>query len=270
MASNQLSAERLVFQRTTQRRPGRLCDRCRTCPQFSVTCVVFRLEQIGAPVDQRKPRSRVTRVGGRSDDADLRTWGRLFMTNKRIVRARIAAAVAGIGVVATRVTAPHLFALSFLLAWGAQAIAQAPQNVPVPAPPSVSPSAEVLKNWRHGMVRASPPQTECFTASYPDIQWQEVPCGAAPTVPNVNGGPVAEAMTGSDISTAVGSFDSVSGVTSVTSIYDTLPVNGDYTLQLNTNTFTPSLCVNAQPTGRAPCYAWRNYSPLCGGLTRVC
>ncbi|MBV9969306.1 MAG: hypothetical protein JO228_04925, partial [Xanthobacteraceae bacterium] len=102
------------------------------------------------------------------------------MTGKNTGRASIAAAVAVIGVNATRAATPYLFALPFLfLAWTVQALAQAPANAPVPAPPSASPTKEVLENWRNGMVRANPSHAGCFTSSYPNIQWQEVPCEEA-------------------------------------------------------------------------------------------
>jgi hypothetical protein len=192
------------------------------------------------------------------------------MTSKRNFRATIAAATAAIDAIATRAAAPLLFALPILfLLWTVQAFAQGPGNAPVPAAATATPSAALLKNWRHGMARATPSQAGCFTSSYPSTQWQEVPCLPGPTVPNdVGSGPRLGVSTGSLISTAVGSFDSVGGVTSITSIdlksgnpvFDTLPENGDYTLQLNTNTFTPSLCANAQPPDvMHPCEAWQQF-----------
>ena len=113
-----------------------------------------------------------------------------------------------------------------------EAAAQGP--VPAPAPPSASPSPEVLKNWRNGMRHVPSPNAGCFTSSYPNARWQEVPCAQGQPMhpfPPVRGGkvrgpepsavgggndPVPGVKTG-HISTAVGSFDSVSGVTSVTS-----------------------------------------------------
>jgi hypothetical protein len=109
-------------------------------------------------------------VGRRSDAADLRAWeGDLLMTSKNNVRARIAAAMAAIGVNAARAAAPLLAALPILIfLWAAQAFAQGAANVPVAAAPTPSPSAELLKNWRHGMARVSPPNAGCFTSSYPN------------------------------------------------------------------------------------------------------
>jgi hypothetical protein len=52
------------------------------------------------------------------------------------------------------------------------------------------------------------------------------------------------------ISTAVGSFDSVSGVTSVTSKWG----DDDYALQMNTNFFTSPLC-----QGHTDCHGWQQF-----------
>jgi hypothetical protein len=124
-----------------------------------------------------------------------------------------------------------------ILAFDDSALAQGQALAPVPAPPAAVPSAETLKNWRNGMVQVPPPSVAapnggCFTATYPNIQWQEVPCAQGVTVPpfppvpartpaggegfSVGGGvdPIA-GVTSGQVSTAVGSFDSVSGVTSI-------------------------------------------------------
>ncbi len=174
------------------------------------------------------------------------------MTGKNNVRAWIEAAAGAIGVNATRGAAPFLSALPVLfLMWTVQAFAQGPANAPVPASPTPSPSAELLKNWHNGIVRVSPPNAGCFTSSYPSTQWQEVPCGEGPTIPFVHGGPVAEAMAGSNISTAFGSFDNAS-VTSVTTAHST----NSYTLQLNSNTFDTPVCTGAQ---RSNCKGWQQF-----------
>jgi hypothetical protein len=81
------------------------------------------------------------------------------------------------------------FALPVLiLTCAAAALAQGQAQTLMPAPPVVSPSAETLNNWRNGMAKVSPPSVAspnggCFTASYPDIQWQEVPCAQGVTAP---------------------------------------------------------------------------------------
>jgi hypothetical protein len=124
-----------------------------------------------------------------------------------------------------------------------------------------TPSARTLKNWRDGMAHVPPPQPGCFTSTYPNTQWQQVPCKPAPQHPFIlshgprtstvgGGNDVAVGVSSGTISLAVGSFDSVTGVTSVTSMFG----SNDYSLQLNTNLFTTSACsVAANPS---QCSGW--------------
>jgi hypothetical protein len=169
-----------------------------------------------------------------------------------------------------------LFALPVvILTCAAAALAQGQAQRPVPAPPAASPSAETLHSWHKGMVQVPPPNVAtpnggCFTATYPNVQWQEVPCAQGVTPPpfppvpgrsrpdgaafTVGGGtdPVPGATSG-HISTAVGSFDSVSGVTSVM----TGTTADDYSLQLNVNTFSSAVCGGAQVP--ANCVGWQQF-----------
>ena len=120
------------------------------------------------------------------------------------------------------------------------------------------------------MAHVPQPHKGCFTSSYPSTQWQEVPCTTAPAVPFPpargirpdtvgNGNDVSAQVTG-HISEAVGSFDSVTGVTSETG---TNPYTGAtkvpnvYTLQLNSNFFSTSVCSGA--TNPAQCQGWQQF-----------
>src|SRR5229473_1179458 len=102
-------------------------------------------------------------------------------------------------------------------------------QTPNPTPPSVTtppPSAKTLHDWRRGMARVPAPKKGCFTSSYPSTEWQEVPCTTAPARPYPpargggrpdqigNGTDVSAQVTTGHISEAIGSFDSVTGVTS--------------------------------------------------------
>jgi hypothetical protein len=158
---------------------------------------------------------------------------------------------------------PFSLALQVLiLTYAASALAQGP----APAPPTAPPSAETLKNWRDGIARVPPPNVAgpnrgCFTSSYPNTQWQEVPCVAGPSVPFPPArGPRSDTVGGGNdpvvggtgqISMAVGSFDSVSGVTSVTSTFGA----DDYSLQLNANVFQTPICSGAG----AQCMGWQQF-----------
>jgi hypothetical protein len=122
------------------------------------------------------------------------------------------------------------------------------------------------------------PGTGCFKALYPAHVWQRIRCIAAPVVPfpvakgpkplTVGGGTGYFVVTSGRISSATGSFDSVSGVTSEFS-----PNNSDsalvhpntYALQLNSNTFQSGFCGSS-----SPCMAWQQFiysqTPSKGGL----
>jgi hypothetical protein len=115
------------------------------------------------------------------------------------------------------------------------------------APALLSP--EELKKrepWRKAMLLTPLPKKGCFTAIYPDKAWHEIPCRPStphrPTPPNAggmtqlntvggSGGDFSATVTG-NISTAEGSFDSATGISST----------GAYSLQLNTQIFATSAC----------------------------
>ena len=124
---------------------------------------------------------------------------------------------------------------------------------PAPTPTTKPPGPATLSRdaWRATMAGTPRPKNGCFTATYPDTNWQEVPCTTAPLRPyQPVGGPTPQtvgqgfdfsALTTQPISSAVGSFDTVVGVTSLTG------PDGDnsYSLQLNTSQFTTSICDGA-------------------------
>ena len=110
-------------------------------------------------------------------------------------------------------------------------------------------SPEELKRrepWRKAMLAIPLPKKGCFTAIYPDRQWREVPCRPStphpPLLPHAGGmtqpeqvggaGPDFSATVTGHISTAEGSFDSATGITSTNA----------YSLQLNTQHFATTAC----------------------------
>src|SRR5579884_1983748 len=119
--------------------------------------------------------------------------------------------------------AGYLSMLAILgLPFAVPALAQTLPTSPAPQA-NQPPSAETLKNWRGGMAQTPPAKNGCFTSTYPSTQWQEVPCTTAPALPYPpargprpgvvgNGNDVSASVSG-HISTAIGSFDSVTGVT---------------------------------------------------------
>jgi FG-GAP-like repeat len=139
-----------------------------------------------------------------------------------------------------------LFALSIvLLTFATSAFAQ---PAPSPATPATTPtpSSQSL-DWRRGMAKTLPQKRGCFTSSYPSTEWQGVPCTTASAPPMiVASGDIQATVTGY-ISTAVGSFDSVTGVTEETGQIDGTggQVPNSYTLQLNTSYFSTPSCSGA-------------------------
>jgi hypothetical protein len=114
------------------------------------------------------------------------------------------------------------------------------------------------------MARVPLSKKGCFTSSYPSTGWQEVPCKTAPARPYPpargprpntvgNGNDVSAQVTG-QISTAVGSFDSVTGVTSESG---TTGGANAFSLQLNANFFNTSVCNGA--TNPSQCLGWQQF-----------
>jgi hypothetical protein len=143
----------------------------------------------------------------------------------------------------------------------AEGRAQTPN--PTPAPATTPPSAKSLHEWHRGMARVPLPKKGCFTSSYPSTKWQEVPCTTAPPRPyppargprseTVGGGnDVSANVTTGLISEAIGSFDSVTGVTSVSD------PNGfsNFSLQLNSSLFAAPACNGAPNPG---CQGWQQF-----------
>ncbi|MGO9268318.1 MAG: hypothetical protein ACLQBA_26100, partial [Candidatus Binataceae bacterium] len=144
------------------------------------------------------------------------------------------------------------------------------QLPPPPATAQPSPAQSMSQEaWRASMSRAPMPQKGCFKATYPNTAWQQVPCTTAPPAPyppargprsdNVgNGNDFSAQVTGS-ISSAVGSFDSVTGVTSESGDVDGVapPVANTFSLQLNANTFTTSVCDGA--ANPSDCSGWQQF-----------
>jgi hypothetical protein len=137
---------------------------------------------------------------------------------------------------------------------------------PAPAPPA-SPEA-----WRALMRQVPLPKKGCFKASFPNTTWQEVPCTTAPPIPyppargphsDKVGDKVGEtarrfipevgAEVSYPISEAVGSFDSVTGVTSEKG---TDGGANAFSLQLNSNFFDSPACAAA---ASRKCKGWQQF-----------
>jgi hypothetical protein len=124
-------------------------------------------------------------------------------------------------------------------------------------------TAAEQEEWRKALLAIPRPNNGCFTANYPEKAWREVPC--APSTPHklypprpggmsqidiVGGaGPDFSATVTGHISTAEGSFDSATGITS----------NGGYSLQLNTAPFQTSACAGSPGGTTGGCQGWEQF-----------
>lgn len=152
----------------------------------------------------------------------------------------------------SRVTSLIVLLSGFL---SSSAIAAPPQT---PAKPAAAVSREE-RAWRKSMTRVPLPKKGCFTASYPNTEWHEVPCTTAPDRaypprPYTVGSAVDfSAVVSGHIKTATGSFDSVNGVTS-----EINSGNPDtYSLQLNSEFFTSPACAGASNPNN--CKGWQQF-----------
>ena len=117
---------------------------------------------------------------------------------------------------------------------------------------------KALAAWRQTILTQQHRATGCFKAQYPVKTWQAVPCQpVSPTTPALaatvrprivgNGGHDYALQISKPVYEMVGSFDSVTGVTSISSGAGSI---GNFSLQLNTNAFASPLCpkLSSNPT----------------------
>ena len=115
-----------------------------------------------------------------------------------------------------------------------------------------------LDAWHQSMARVPLPKKGCFTVSYPSTTWQEVPCGKpparsyGPAKPYLVGhGINFEAITGNNMTSATGSFDSVNVASETDNGMPDI-----YSLQLNSGFFSaPAACAG----GSNNCQGWQQY-----------
>ena len=132
---------------------------------------------------------------------------------------------------------------------------------------------------RHDVARSFA-EDGCFSASYPVVEWREVPCAPASTLPNAPlSGTVGPVGKGNDFSasafsilSATGSFDSISPLTSETgNVAGQTPpvaVANAFTLQINVKPFTTKACKGSAPAPGTICQGWQQFifsNTQCGG-----
>lgn len=143
-----------------------------------------------------------------------------------------------------------------------------------PAPVKVIPmlSAEEFKrqgDWRSAIAAKPQPKKGCFTAKFPSLEWKEVRCVEGPRQPMVpksgivpeivgNGDDIAAEAPSGIIASAIGTFDSLTNVSSesgpIGNAGASLP--NTYTLQINTDFFQTSVCSTSP---NANCRGWEQF-----------
>jgi hypothetical protein len=145
-----------------------------------------------------------------------------------------------------------------------------PQNEKLPPE-----ELRLREDWRISMAQVPLPKKGCFQSLYPNREWREVTCIPTPNYPMPpRRGPrplvvgnaddiAAQAPTGF-ISTGIGSFQNITGVTSESGpIGNTGPsIANAYTLQLNTNFFASTVCAGSPNPG---CQGWQQFVFLNSG-----
>jgi hypothetical protein len=128
-----------------------------------------------------------------------------------------------------------------------------------------APAAQARRTelWRAAITNAAVPGQGCFAAAYPAIRWHRVACVDAPARPFLpaqgphgfvvgNGNDFA-AETTTPISSAVGSFPSIKGLTEENNDGDA----DTYSLQLNSSYYVAPVCQGAKDPSQ--CRAWMQY-----------
>ena len=135
------------------------------------------------------------------------------------------------------------------------------------------PTAVEIESWRQKIINTPQPKVGCFTASFPEVTWREIPCSYEPVKIRLpkRGGGFRPAVGGSGldfiaqstahIREAEGSFDSATGVTSESQSDEAMPTPtitpNLYGLQLNSDYFTTTVC-STSPTP-ATCTGWEQF-----------
>jgi hypothetical protein len=124
--------------------------------------------------------------------------------------------------------------------------------------------AALTAAWRATITETPVPGNGCYTAEYPNTVWTPVTCSKPPARPLVPaarpGGRVVgngndfSAETATPISSAVGSFPVITGLTQETAS----GFSDTYSLQLNSSYYTAPVCDGAKVPSQ--CRAWMQYA----------
>lgn len=129
--------------------------------------------------------------------------------------------------------------------------------------------ARERKEWSLSMSRKAAPRSGCFTAAFPGTEWRPASCVAPPNIPMPpriaprafvvgNGNDISAQAPSGTISQAIGRFENVTNVTSISSPIGNAgaAVANAYTLQINTNFMTSTACSGSP---NANCRGWEQF-----------
>jgi hypothetical protein len=127
-----------------------------------------------------------------------------------------------------------------------------------------------FESWRSVMQRLPKPNNACLVASYPALEWHQVPCAQPPTSPllpafgakheTVGDGKDFAAVVPGQISFAEGGFSNLSGVKSEYVLKRKHHIANTYSLQLNTQFFSTESCATLGSPDPQGCYGWEQFA----------
>jgi hypothetical protein len=146
--------------------------------------------------------------------------------------------------------------------------AAAASSQPTAPPQALSPEErQKREEWQRSMSQIPVPKQGCFNSSYPSLEWHEVPCGQPSQFPNPpaggpwpnvvgNGNDISAMKSGpNNISSATGSFDSVTAGATVSGLWGNNPNTPNaFSLQINSQFFWTPAC-----DGFANCKGWQQF-----------
>jgi hypothetical protein len=146
-------------------------------------------------------------------------------------------------------------------------VTQTPIAQASPSPSPKDAETQRREQWEKEIGKVPVPKKGCFTTSYPKKEWQEVPCKPPSKYPNPprngprpnvigNGNDISTRASGLTISSARGSFDSVTpGTVTETGLWNGNATSPNaFTLQINSQFFNTTVCA-----GHAGCQGWQQF-----------
>ena len=132
-----------------------------------------------------------------------------------------------------------------------------------------------VDQWHSAMLKQPAPEVGCYEAEYPSENWGAVACGTPRTDPmRETHGPLLRGtvrtvgnrtdwvvqVNGGLLSQVTGSFENISGVTSI--VNSLTQADNDYSLQINSNRFNSPEC----PQSMVYCSGWQQAIYSAGGI----